>query len=479
MLKRAVRYHRLARHGARARGRRRLLLESRLAALLALARVGRPRLHPRLRARAVARDRGACSAGRSARLGTISVASVLVVLAILVAINYISSREHKRWDLTATERVHAVAADGKVLQELDAPLKMTVFARETEFPRYKERLPEYEYVSKKVTVDYVDPDKKPALAKQIAIQSVRHDRGRVQGPDRARHRRLRAGHHQRHHQGGDRAGAEGVLHAGPRREGHDAAPSGPATTPSPRSSGATTTRSTSSCSRSRPRCRPTRRRSSSPGRRPTSCPPEIDALKRYLEKGGKLLLMLDPPEKADAPAARQPDRPRARLGHRRRQQRRRRRERRRPAARHRRDGPGGRDATRTTRSSTSSTCSRPSRWRAPSPRSGRRRPGGSRRRSSRRAPRSWAETDIAGAAQAKGEVKLDEDKGDKRGPDLDRGGRVRGRRRTRQPGRHRAATTGQKKDERAEAGDARGRRSATPTSPPTSRSASRATATCS
>src|SRR5512133_1150186 len=41
-------------------------------------------------------------AGRSARLGTISVASVLVVLAILVAINYISSREHKRWDLTQT-----------------------------------------------------------------------------------------------------------------------------------------------------------------------------------------------------------------------------------------------------------------------------------------------------------------------------------------------------------------------------------------
>jgi ABC-type uncharacterized transport system involved in gliding motility auxiliary subunit len=30
-------------------------------------------------------------------------------------------------------------------------------------------------------------------------------------------------------------------------------------------------------------------------------PPEIDALKKYLDKGGKLLLELDPPDKADAP----------------------------------------------------------------------------------------------------------------------------------------------------------------------------------
>ena len=30
-------------------------------------------------------------------------------------------------------------------------------------------------------------------------------------------------------------------------------------------------------------------------------PPEIDALKKYLDKGGKLLLELDPPDKADSP----------------------------------------------------------------------------------------------------------------------------------------------------------------------------------
>src|SRR5690606_15580780 len=38
---------------------------------------------------------------RSARAGTLSSASVLLLLAILVGINYIATRQHKRWDLTA------------------------------------------------------------------------------------------------------------------------------------------------------------------------------------------------------------------------------------------------------------------------------------------------------------------------------------------------------------------------------------------
>ena len=91
-----------------------------------------------------------------------------------------------------------------MLQGLKAPLKVTVFARESEFPRFRERLPEYQYVSKQVSVEYVDPDKHPALAQQMQIQTLRHDRHRVRGAHRARDRRLGAGHHQRHHQGRDR-----------------------------------------------------------------------------------------------------------------------------------------------------------------------------------------------------------------------------------------------------------------------------------
>ncbi|HEY3384466.1 MAG TPA: DUF4350 domain-containing protein [Vicinamibacterales bacterium] len=109
--------------------------------------------------------------GRQARLGTISAASILVVLGILVAINYISSREHKRWDLTASSQFTLSPQTVKIAKALDAPLKVTVFAREGDFANYKDRLAEYEYASKKVSVEYVDPDKKPQLAKQLQVQA--------------------------------------------------------------------------------------------------------------------------------------------------------------------------------------------------------------------------------------------------------------------------------------------------------------------
>ena len=41
--------------------------------------------------------------GRHARYGTLATVSVLVVLGILVAVNYIGARQNKRWDLTANK----------------------------------------------------------------------------------------------------------------------------------------------------------------------------------------------------------------------------------------------------------------------------------------------------------------------------------------------------------------------------------------
>src|SRR3989442_12025556 len=44
-----------------------------------------------------------------------------------------------------------------------------VCAQEGKFPQFKDKLKEYEYVSKKVTTDYVDPDKKPSVASQNQV----------------------------------------------------------------------------------------------------------------------------------------------------------------------------------------------------------------------------------------------------------------------------------------------------------------------
>jgi len=108
---------------------------------------------------------------RQARYGTLTGVSVLVVLGILIAINYIGARQNKRWDLTANKQFSLSDQTRSVLQKLDSPLNITVFTQETNFQPFKDKLKEYEYTSSKVATDYVDPDKKPAIASQNQVQA--------------------------------------------------------------------------------------------------------------------------------------------------------------------------------------------------------------------------------------------------------------------------------------------------------------------
>ena len=45
-----------------------------------------------------------------------------------------------------------------------------VFAQDTEFQPYKDRLQEYEYASKQVSTEYVDPDRKREVAQANQVQ---------------------------------------------------------------------------------------------------------------------------------------------------------------------------------------------------------------------------------------------------------------------------------------------------------------------
>ena len=107
---------------------------------------------------------------RQARYGTLAGVSMLVVLGILIAINYIGARQNKRWDLTANQQFSLSDQSRNVVAKLDSPLQIRVFAQEPEFQTFRDKLKEYEYASKNVSVEYVDPDKKPTIARQYQIQ---------------------------------------------------------------------------------------------------------------------------------------------------------------------------------------------------------------------------------------------------------------------------------------------------------------------
>jgi ABC-type uncharacterized transport system involved in gliding motility auxiliary subunit len=246
------------------------------------------------------REIAAVFQGRHARYGTLTGVSILVVLGILVALNYIGSRQNKRWDLTTNKAFSLSDQTRTILSKLDSPLQIQVFAQEPDFPRYQDKLKEYEYTTKKISTEYVDPDKKPTVAKQSGIQQygtiVFNYKGRtervttdteqditngiikvVSGQQRKVY--FTQGHGEHDPTGSDRDGYNGIGQAlGRENYGVEKLVIAQAGAVPDDASVVVVA-----------------------GPKGDFFPQEVDALKKYLDKQGKLLLEIDPPDKADAP----------------------------------------------------------------------------------------------------------------------------------------------------------------------------------
>jgi ABC-type uncharacterized transport system involved in gliding motility auxiliary subunit len=237
---------------------------------------------------------------RQARYGTLAATSVLVVLAILVAINYIAGKQNKRWDLTTNKQFSLSDQSRNVLRKLDAPLKITVFARELEFGRYQDKLKEYEYLSKNVSTEYVDPDKKPTAAQQNNIQQY----GTILFQYKGRSERVTSDTEQ------DITTGIIKVVSGQQKKVYFTQGHGEKDTGSSERDGYNTIASALGRENYGVEKLVLAQQGSVPddasvvvvaGPKIDFFPPEIDALKKYLDKGGKLFLELDPPDKADSP----------------------------------------------------------------------------------------------------------------------------------------------------------------------------------
>ena len=238
--------------------------------------------------------------GRQARLGSLAAGSVVVVLGILFAINYLSSRHNKRWDLTAAKQFSLSDQTKKVLQGLQKPVHIRVFDRSEGFARFRERLDEYQYQSKQLTVEYVDMERKPTLAGEAKITTPgtividyegRTERVTSDGEQELTNGLIKViqgkthkvyfvqGHGEHSPEGSDRVGystiasslkndnfeTESIVLAQQKSVPADASvviAAGPKT---------------------------------------DFFAAEVDMLKPYLAKGGKLMLLLDPPDRSDSP----------------------------------------------------------------------------------------------------------------------------------------------------------------------------------
>jgi ABC-type uncharacterized transport system involved in gliding motility auxiliary subunit len=247
------------------------------------------------------RDIGRSFQGRNVRYGSMAAGTVVLFLGILVALNWISNREHKRWDLTANKQFSLSDQTRKVLVELKKPLVIRAYYENPSgLQELRDRLGEYQYASKQVSVDYVDAVKDPIAAKKDQVQTygtvVLEYEGRTERSAQSDEQSLTnslkkviegtakkiyfvQGHGEHDPTASDRAGYSGISDA-LKSDNFEVAKLALAQEGKIPDDATVVVVA---------------------GPKTDYFAPEVDALRGFLKKGGKALLFLDPVDKADAP----------------------------------------------------------------------------------------------------------------------------------------------------------------------------------
>ncbi|HEX3120991.1 MAG TPA: GldG family protein [Candidatus Acidoferrum sp.] len=96
---------------------------------------------------------------------------ILVVFAIITVANVLGSRYNKSWDSTSNKRYSLSEQTAKIVKGLKQDATITYYDQSTRFQTAKDQLEQYANLSPKVKVDYVDVDKKPQLAREAGIKN--------------------------------------------------------------------------------------------------------------------------------------------------------------------------------------------------------------------------------------------------------------------------------------------------------------------
>ncbi len=119
----------------------------------------------------MANEKNPGGTGRRILQGVNLAVYTLVALAIAVSVNYFASRYTRHWDLTPNQKYTLSPQTQKVVRNLNRDVTIYVFDRERAFRERRDLLEQYASASRRIRVRYVDPDRDPSLAKQVGARS--------------------------------------------------------------------------------------------------------------------------------------------------------------------------------------------------------------------------------------------------------------------------------------------------------------------
>lgn len=108
----------------------------------------------------------------SVKKGTDAVIFIISVLGITVFVNILVARYNYRYDTTENKQYSLSDQTKKILKNLDKKIKVSAFVKKGSYyeKQIKDLLEEYKQKTNKLDVDYIDPDREPALASTYGIR---------------------------------------------------------------------------------------------------------------------------------------------------------------------------------------------------------------------------------------------------------------------------------------------------------------------
>jgi ABC-type uncharacterized transport system involved in gliding motility auxiliary subunit len=107
---------------------------------------------------------------RQTKYGAYVAVYILVIIAVLGVANFLANRYDKSYDATANKQFSLSDQTVKAVKGLKKDVTVTYFGETTQFPQARDLLGRYASLSPKLKVDYIDPVKKPQLARAAGVR---------------------------------------------------------------------------------------------------------------------------------------------------------------------------------------------------------------------------------------------------------------------------------------------------------------------
>jgi ABC-type uncharacterized transport system involved in gliding motility auxiliary subunit len=117
------------------------------------------------------KDRIAGRTGQQVLTGANFALYTFIGIALIVLVNWFVNNHDQRWDMTPNKKYSLSDQTRKILKDLNRDVTIYAFDKERNFGERRDVLGMYSSASNRLKVKYVDPDRQPALAKEYSVRS--------------------------------------------------------------------------------------------------------------------------------------------------------------------------------------------------------------------------------------------------------------------------------------------------------------------